>query len=709
MDDLPSLPHKLVSRLLKRLDIAHHARRLAQVFEESEEGVHVAGLGEALRTANVKQARTALMPWERFDLSSLPALVCWDGEWWLADGQGKQVALLSGDGRTMVVMPKVLTGARVIWLTNRAAATEKLGNSPATRLVMSELFARRRWLLDVSLATLVINLLAVSVSLYAMQVYDRVVPTLAYATLKTLVVGMCIVVALDWILKTLRARVLDRVAVDVDRRISQRIFDHVAGLYLDTRPNSLGTLASQVSGLDTLRNFFSSTVIFGLVDLPFALMFITFIWVIGGPVAWVYVTLLPLALVLGIVSQARLRRLMREQVMRAHERQGMLVDTINGAESIHSSGSGGRFADLWAQLTSSVAIYGYRAKRISNRTTVTTGSLSTLAYVSAVVVGVVEVEAGHLTMGGIIACSILGGRVIAPIAQGVQHLVQWQNVAQSLRMLNYVLGLESRSGKEPGLQPTTAPREITLEGVQFAYPDTPVRRLDVANLAFKAGDRVVVWGEIGSGKSTLLKVIAGVYRPQLGRVKIDGVDVGQLDGRWLNRQVGYLPQGISLFKGTLGSNMNLADTAGDDDLVTVTQSLGIDRIASGGMFGMDLPISEGGSGLSMGQKQLVALARIVLARPRIWLLDEPTAALDASSEVDVIRTLSDRVRAEDIVIITTHAQSGIVSLANRALRVQAGSVVADGSPAEVAKTLGPRRQRIRDIPSRLGRGVPDVG
>ena len=244
----------------------------------------------------------------------------------------------------------------------------------ASRLVWQAMFRERGWLWQLVVATCLINLFAVSTSLFAMQVYDRVVPTMAYATLTTLAVGMAIVVVLDWTLKIVRARILDSLASSVDERLSQQVFEHLLQLRLDTQPRSLGTLAAQITSLETVRHFFTATVIFALVDLPFALMFLAFIMVIGGAVAWVYVLLLPAAILLGLVAQWRLKGLARDQLSRSNERQGLLVDSIRGAESIRASNAANRFAGEWRALTQSINRYGIAQRAFSSLSAVTTSS-----------------------------------------------------------------------------------------------------------------------------------------------------------------------------------------------------------------------------------------------------------------------------------------------------------------------------------------------
>lgn len=690
---LGPLTPNVLGKLLTKLEIPAPIGALEEACQKTktEATGPIDQLSRILMAVDRRNARGAMLRWERFDYRHLPVLVWHEQAWHLAETSDDDKIRLTGeDDVIMDVTAEELGDALVLWIQvmgKRASERFMTLKSHSVRLLLIEILRSKRWLVDVMAATVVVNILTIAASLFSMQVYDRVVPSFAYATLWALVAGMVIVTVLDWMLKIIRARILDNVAKDVDIRVSQKLFEHLMRLRLDTRPRSVGTMAAQVNGLESVRAFFSASIIFALTDLPFAIFFIAVIGLVGGAIGWVYLVLLLLAMIMGGLSQIRLRELSRMEIQRSHERHGLLVDTIQGAETIQSGGAEWRFAGLWKEITASIASYSLKSRLITAVTQTTAGTLGTVAYVSAIVVGVMEIEAGQLTMGGLIASTILGGRVLAPVAQGVQTLMQWQHVREAIQMVDSLLDMEQkRSPSQELLVPDLLLNQLQLDGIRFSYPNAPVLRLNIPRLALQEGERVVILGMNGSGKSTLLKVVAGLYRPSGGQVRLGGADLWELDPQILNEKIGYLPQDIHLFKGTLRSSMVVAGGISDAKVLEVASLLGVDRIAADNPRGMDMEISEGGQGLSGGQKQLVGLSRIFLAAPSVWLLDEPTASLDDESELRVIEAFKKKVQPSDIVVMTTH-RPRLISLANRLIVMRGGEIVADGPPAEILKRL----------------------
>lgn len=692
----------LLAQLFQKLGYALAPGALQQAAETAQKDLAPVSPVERVRliltSAGRRDMQGALVPWLRFDRRQLPALLFFDGQWWLvAKAADDRFDLRDGEGHSQTVTDIEMAQTQVLWLRPTpapAAASDDLMGSPAARLIMNELKRNRRWLVEVMLATFVVNLLAVLTSLFAMQVYDRVVPTFSYATLWALSIGLVVALGMDWLLKYVRARLLDSVAKSTDLHASKALYAHMLNLRLDTRPRSVGSLAAQANGLESVRAFFSSTIVFALTDMPFVLLFLLLMWIIGGAVGFVYMGALPLALLVGWVGQRALRRLSRDEVQRSTERQGLMVETILGAEEIQATGAAWRFAEKWQAIVQSVADYSTRSKQITSLITTTAGTIGSLAYVMAIVVGVYQIEAGFLTTGGLIACTILGGRVIGPVGQAVQLLSQWQTVRESLEMVNRLMMLEtSREPDKLLLMPDGRPSAVEVEGLRFSYPQSPVVQLNVGKLRFEAGERVVLLGPLGCGKSTLLKVLAGLYRPSEGRVRLGGADIWELEPQMVSSHVGYLPQDIQLFKGSLRSNLCLAGGVSDNRLLEVASKLGIERIAADNPRGMEMEIAEGGTGLSGGQRQLVGLARVLVSGATVWLLDEPTASLDSEAEARVLATLRELVQPQDILVVATHRTS-MLGLATRVVVMRSGEVVADDVPERILPARVPSREGV---------------
>lgn len=628
----------------------------------------------------VSQAR-----WQQWDTRQLPVLV-WDGvQWMLAQASAGQTVLTLLDGTP--VPGNVPDKALVLNVRKQPAAglpaSTQLRHSPAARMVWIELMRNRRWVAEVTVATIVVNLFAVLVSLYSMQIYDRVVPSFAYATLWALSSGMLLIALLDFSFKRIRARIVDRLAAQVDQALSHKLYEHLLRLRADQRPQSMGLLSSMITGLDSVRQFFASTVVFALVDLPFGLLFIGMIAVLAGPLAGIYVLAAVLLLLVGLIAQKRLAGLSRTELQRSHERQGLLIDSMQGAQTIQSMDAGWRFSQTWGEITRAVTECGFKSRTITNTTMELTSAIGMLAYIGLMVAGVMLIEEGALTMGGLIACSIMGGRVITPITATVQKLTHWQHVREALQLVDRILRLET--DRQPGqalLAPTTLDARIELDQLRFAYPGVPVVRLNLPALRFQPGERVVLIGPNGGGKSTLLKLLAGLYRPTEGQVRLGGVELAQLDPALLGARLGYLPQDVHLFKGSLRSNIALRGGETDERLLEVIRILGLDRVAADHPKSLDLDISEGGHGLSGGQRQLVGVARLLMLQPQVWLLDEPSASLDVEAEARLVEALRTALRPTDLLIVASH-RPRLLSLATRVIVMQRGMVSVDGTPQEV--------------------------
>lgn len=587
---------------------------------------------------------------------------------------------------------------------------------PARAAILAVLKAHRPLFIRAGLVTLFINLLAVVSSVFAMQVYDRVVPNFSYPTLWALSAGVGVAIVFDFVFKSLRLALLEKLTLRADEALSQHFFERVIALKLDRRPARVGALVAQVRDYESVKSFFTSTTLFALADLPFCLFFIAVIALLGGWVALVPLVLLPICLGIGLWVQRPLAELQKQQTDESTHRQGLLIETLSGAENLKALGGEWRFSLLWQQLTRQLGENGERIRTLGTRAQYLAGTFQQLAYVLVLVVGVYRIEAGALTMGGLIACSILAGRAMGNISQTTNIFVQWQHARYALDVLDKLMALPSDDSEQRQASTTVLPLALTLDGVRYAYDPSGGPQMAVDKLRIEPGERVAVLGRNGSGKSTLLKLMAGLCTPNEGEVRIAGLDLQAARLGWLRETVGYLPQDVRLFGGTLRDNLSLG--LGPLDEVRLQEALaktGLDRFVSKQAEGLDCLIREGGAGLSGGQRQLIGLTRLVLQQPRIWLLDEATASLDQETEqllMELIRGLP----TETTVIFTTHRMSWL-PLSRRTLLVEEGSIRADvptervgrGPPGRMPPPPPGTRPAVANQPGQVVTAGPETG
>ena len=612
--------------------------------------------------------------------AELPCLVFTNKNWFVLS-QNKESLQITNDGEEFRIISDFteLVPGIALWVKERRSQKHEYSEQTKTAFsfILSSALRDKKWLFDIVAATIFVNVFSVVAGLYAMQVYDRVVPTLALQTLATLTFGLVIIYIFDFFLKRLRSKILDSVAADVDDEMSDKIYNHLLNIRLDALPQQLGTLTAKVSGIESARQFFSSSIVFVLVDFPFAFLFLGAIAIVGGWVSLVYLFFLVLSLVIGFLYQSKSRKLVETVQWRSNERLGVLVDTIKGIETIKSSGLIQDRRRAWRDLSTAISDPSLAQKKLSSNASTISSFFSQLAYAAAVVLGVMQVGNGNMTMGSMIAVSILGGRVLGPCGQVVSLLLQYETTKQSLSMVDELLALPIDLDEKKAIFPNYRPQRIELEDVKYQHADTAAPQLVIDNLTITAGERIAILGPIGSGKSTLLKIISGLYHPTEGFVKINGVDLWSVDRGYLNNHVAYLSQTPLLFKGDLRSNLMMDRSVSEVRFNDVFQSFGLERIVQKSDKGLDLPIHEGGVGLSGGQRQMISLARIFLGKSAVWIFDEPTASLDPSSQQLVLNAVNNLIPSEDIVVIATHNPKFATDFSNRLIVMGAGKIDKD--------------------------------
>ena len=569
------------------------------------------------------------------------------------------------------------------------SSADTTGDVSVRRLFIDEILKHKRVFVMATGASVVCNILALASSLYSMQIYDRVIPTHGLETLTTLTVGVFIAMLLELIIRKSRSLILEDGIKEMDHELSHKVFRRLLSIRMDQLPGSVGTLAAQVRSYETIRSFATTATMFAFNDAPFALLFLTVIVSIAGTqVAMVVLVFFTLAMAIGFMSKAKIAHHTKNGVAGSNRKVGLLVEVVEGAESLKASGMGWQLLSRWDHLSRKVIDDSDKVKRCSETASYLSAMIQQLSYVMLVCAGAyIASTSTDLTTGGIIACSILSGRVLAPVGMLPGLIVQWGHAKASLDELEKVFKLElDNHDVDRPIHSVTVQGRYFLEDLQFSYRGRR-EALTVKRLVIERGEKIGIIGPIGGGKSTMLKLLAGLYKPQSGHVLLDGLDLQQISRPHLSDSIGYLPQHVHLFGGTLRYNLLLGNPrASDEELLMVCHLTGLIVIVNNNPKGLDMEIAEGGGGVSGGQKQLIGITRMILAKPELWLLDEPTASLDDSHEQRVIVALAQQVKAEQTFVLVTHKPK-LLALVQRILVFSQGELVMDGPRDAVLEKL----------------------
>lgn len=547
----------------------------------------------------------------------------------------------------------------------------------------------RAILIEAALATVFMGLLTLAISLFSMQVYDRVIPTRSGSTLFILGAGVMLAILLELAMKFARSHIMDAVIVGMDGHLSRDIFQRLLNVRIDQLPGSVGSLAAQIRGYEQVRSFYTASTLFTLVDLPLSLVFIAIIALMGNPVAGlVPLSYAAIAILIGLVVRKRINLLAAQGAQTSNLKTGLLVEAVEGAETIKAGAGGWNMLSRWINVNAASIYNEVSMRGTSESLAYYAGVLQQLSYASLVVVGAWSVMQGEMTMGAVIATSILSGRIMAPILAIPGLLVQHGHAkaaSQSLERL-YALKADHHGISRP-LTPQKLQGHFVLQDVKFGYPGCPPA-LSITRLEIQPGEKIGILGPIGAGKSTLLRLLAGLYVPQQGQVLVDGLDLSHISRQVVTRQMGYLQQDHRLFLGTLRENLLIGlPDPGDDVMQVALARSGLSRLVASHPLGLALPISEGGKGLSGGQRQLVAFTRFLLLQPSIMLLDEPTASLDAEQENQCLHVLAEELKTSlKTLIVVTH-KPALLPLVERIIVVVGNRIVLDGPRDQVLAQL----------------------
>lgn len=540
---------------------------------------------------------------------------------------------------------------------------------------------------EVLLASLLINVFALVMPLYTMNVYDRVVPNDTTETLMALTVGMLIVLVFDFAMRMLRGFLTDIAGKRIDVILSANIFERSLGIRMESRPQSVGSFASNVQEFESFREFITSATITALVDVPFLFIFIIAIFMIGGWLAVVPLATVPIVILISLILQRQLGAVIQESFRCGSQKHSVLIESLSAVETIKSMAAESVQQRRWEQLVGQVSKLSLKSKTLSQAIINSSQMIQQIAAVAIVVFGVYLINDRVLTVGALVACTMLNSRALAPLGQVAGLLARYHQSAASLRTLNNVMNLPvERPANKSFVHRPVIVGSIEFREVTFTYPGHKVPAL--ANVSFKiaAGERVGLIGRIGSGKSTIEKLILGLYKPETGSILVDGVDVNQIDPATLRRNIGYVPQDIVLFFGTVKSNiLYAAPYAEDAAMLRAAEIAGVTEFIHPAEQGFDLPIGERGEGLSGGQRQSVAIARALVLDPPMMIMDEPTNALDNRSEENFKSRLGAAITGKTFVLVTHRAS--LLTLVPRLIVMDGGKIVADGPKEQVMQAL----------------------
>lgn len=543
------------------------------------------------------------------------------------------------------------------------------------------------------LAAMLSNLLMLVTGLVTSVIYDKVIPHQAYVTLWALAAGAGIALVFDLTARQLRAYLIDLAGRKADLIVGSTLFRQTLALRMEQRPDSSGAFAHHLSQIELVREFFASATLSAISDLPFIVVFVAMVFIVGGPLGWVLVVAIPLLLVLSALIQGALRRASSSNMQQMANLHGVLVEAVDGLEDVKAAGAQGRFLRQYEETTAAYATSSLRSRTITSWTMNISMVAQQLVTLVMLVWGVFLISDRVVTAGALIGAVMLATRAIAPLSSVVQLATRYQSARAAMRELDRVMQLPV--DREPG-KVYVPRRELTgrlaLIDVGFAYPapgasgELGPAVLKGTTLRLAPGERVAVLGRIGSGKSTVLRLLAGLYLPCEGQVEADGIDLRQIDPADYRARVGFVAQDPRLFNATLRDNVLLDRPSADPArLAEVAAQTGLDRLIASHPKGWELPVGEGGMLLSGGQRQLVALARCLVTKPQILLMDEPTSSMDAQSEVAFLRQLRQACGACTLVMVTH--RPAVLELVQRVLVVDAGRVVMDGPKDQVLAAL----------------------
>ncbi|HEX8644059.1 MAG TPA: type I secretion system permease/ATPase [Allosphingosinicella sp.] len=574
-------------------------------------------------------------------------------------------------------------------ITNAPASADNPIAVPKSRFapwLFEPMFKNKAIYVKVAVAAALINIFGLISAMFTMTVYDRVVPNNAMSSLVALSIGLGIVIIFDFVLRLLRAYFVDIAGAQIDREVGETLFGRLLAIRLDLKKGSTGSLTGIMRELEALRDFFASATMTALVDVPFIFVTLLVVWLIGGMVVIVPLVMVPLVVIVALVTQPALQRLTSKSMGEGLVKQSVLVETIGGLETVKAVGAGPLLAGRWHRSVDAHSDVSLRQRLIATIGITTATSAGMISYAGVVIIGVHMIASRDLTMGGLIACSILAGRAIAPLAQISQLLSRITSTRTAYRQLNELMELPPEGPAGEPLHLSRPEGKVEFRNVSFRYPNSPEKALDGVSFTVQPGEHVALLGRVGSGKSTIARLMLSLYEPEDGLVMIDGTDLRQISPESLRRNVGAALQESVLLTGSVRENIVLGrEGLDDEDMIRAAELSGTHQFMGAIANGYDLRLADRGEGLSGGQRQSIAIARALAGKPQILVFDEPSSAMDSQTETGLIQRLQQELKGRTLILITHRPP--LLQLVDRIILVDKAKIVADGPRDQVLKQI----------------------
>ncbi len=596
-------------------------------------------------------------------------------------------------GRTMVDISDIEPRFTGYWITlSTSESPQKYSRNGWLLAALKPFWKTYR---DVLIASFLVNLFALASPLFVMNVYDRVVPNQAYETLWVLATGVLLAYLFDFIIKLIRARLVDLAGKQVDQQLSATLMEKVLGLKLSARPANTGSFMNNLAEFESIRNFINSATILTLIDLPFVLLFL-------GLIVWIAPALVSIPLVCMLLSGALalvINRPLQQHIQNSqslgNERQTFLLETLSGLTTVKTTHSESLHQYRWERLNKKIAAVALKVRNLQLVSSQSAMFILQAGTVLIVAYGVYLIGTGDLSMGGLIAVMMISGRCTSPVVQSIALLNQYQRVRQAMELTGSIMNLpQERDESRHFLNPEALSGKVTFNNVSFAYPDSSplIREL---SFSIQNGEKIAVIGRMGSGKSTLLQLAMGLWEPSEGSIAVNNIDLRQLDPLLVRKKIGYVPQRINIFSGSMRNNILMGrNDLDDNELINVLKQSGLSDILGCHEEGLDFEVGEEGRHLSGGQIQSLALARALVGKPDILLLDEPSSSMDSHAESGLRKLLTNL--KETTVILVTHKLS-LLDTVDRVIVLDKGRMIADQSSEQVRKRSSETVHKVAEV------------